>query len=113
MQFSKEQIELIHARLRQNVGEDILMYVLLLEARAKKLEDVTKQGEELQNGASCQNKTGDTITLYLPDAKEEVEWPQVSWVGAHFQGLCLITNTDDEARALFRTLLTVKDVDAD
>lgn len=134
MEYTKEQI--YHAK--KNAGSlETLEYIAELETRLKlvngaineflrstgfpELADInndavllqkpTEQGEELPTMDNGQNGLGDTITLYLFNGDGD---PRVSWAGCcGYDAVDFHTETKEEAHALFKALLTIKNVDAD
>lgn len=133
MEYTKEKIIRAHA----NAGPDALMYIQELERRLAGVEKVTNDFlqtmgfpplEDINNDAVLkqayarvetdlpamdlnQNRMGDTITLYLFNGDGD---PSVSWGGCcGYDAVTMHTETPEEARALYKALLTVKSVDAD
>lgn len=102
MQYSAEQI----AQIKEHVRHEpfALSYIEDLEERL---------GLNLGDEAEGVNGLGDGIALYA-EASGEGNAPHVSWGGCvGYDAVTLYTETPEEAKALFKGLLAVKDGSAD
>lgn len=84
-----------------------------IELRDERIKDLEKQlGLDLMNEAEGENGLGDEITLNITDG--ECNMPSVCWGGCvGYDAVTLYVETPEEAKALFKALLTIKDGEAD